>query len=413
MSVPGPARPGPAAAGSVFDRPRVVMWRDYWLAPSETFIRETTTALTRWDPVLVGRRQFGTTLLTADYAPYGDDLAGRVASRLPATPRVRRGWREIVGDPRVGLVHAHFGQDGLSALPWARATGTPLIVSIYGMDVTSLPFRRGAAGRRFRAGMAELFDYASALVPVSQFLADRTIELGADPDKVRLIYPALGLDHRPAPAVDAQGIVFVGRLVEKKGVPDLLSAVARLPEPLRSVPVTVVGYGPLQAELERQAAALDLRVTFAGRRSSAEVAEILRTRAVFCGPSQRAANGDAEGLGMVFVEASNAGLPVVTYRHGGVPEVVADGVSGLTVTEGDVTALSGALARVLADPQWGRQLGRAGQARVGELFDRRRHAERLEALYDEVSGVARSSGPSSAPDGRPSGRHRVGRRVDA
>ncbi|TKV61798.1 glycosyltransferase [Nakamurella flava] len=376
---------GSTAADRPHGRRRVVMWRDYWLAPSETFIRETTTALTRWEPVLVGRRQFDTTLMTADVAPYSDRFAGRLASRLPAGPRARRGWRDAVADPRVGLVHAHFGQDGLSALPWARAAGKPLIVSIYGMDVTSLPWRRGADGRRFRAGLAELFDYASALVPVSQFLADRTVELGADPAKVRLIYPALGLDHRPAPAGDAVGIVFVGRLVEKKGVPDLLAAVARLPEPLRSVPVTVVGYGPLRDELERQAADLDLRVTFAGRRSSAEVAEILREHAVFCGPSQRAANGDAEGLGMVFVEASNAGLPVVTYRHGGVPEVVADGETGLTVPEGDVAALSNALARVLADPEWGRRLGRAGQQRVNHLFDRHRHAAHLEALYDEVA----------------------------
>lgn len=382
-------RPTPTTGSTAADRPhgrrRVVMWRDYWLAPSETFIRETTTALTRWEPVLVGRRQFDTTLMTADVAPYSDRFTSRLASRLPAGPRARRGWRDAVADPRVGLVHAHFGQDGLSALPWARAAGKPLIVSIYGMDVTSLPWRRGADGRRFRAGLTELFDYASALVPVSQFLADRTVELGADPAKVRLVYPALGLDHRPAPAGDARGIVFVGRLVEKKGVPDLLAAVARLPEPLRSVPVTVVGYGPLREELERQAAGLALRVTFAGRRSSAEVAEILRAHAVFCGPSQRAANGDAEGLGMVFVEASNAGLPVVTYRHGGVPEVVADGETGLTVPEGDVAALSDALARVLADPEWGRRLGRAGQQRVNHLFDRHRHADHLEALYDEVA----------------------------
>lgn len=376
----------PTADGA--ERPRVVMWRDYWLAPSETFIRESITALTRWEPVLVGRRQFGTALMTADYAPYGDGFAGRLASRLPASPRVRRGWREIVADPRVGVVHAHFGQDGLSALPWARAAGKPLVVSIYGMDVTSLPWRRGADARRFRAGLADLFGYASALIPVSQFLADSAIALGADPARVRLIYPALGLDHRPAPAGNAAGIVFVGRLVEKKGVPDLLEAVARLPEPLRGVPVTIVGYGPLLPELQRRAAELGLSVTFAGRRSSAEVAEILRRHAVFCGPSQRAADGDAEGLGMVFVEASTAGLPVVTYRHGGVPEVVADGETGLTVPERDVAALSAALARVLSDPAWGRQLGRAGQQRVAGMFDRRGHAARLEALYDEVGTAA-------------------------
>lgn len=378
-----PLTPRPTANGTP-DRPRVVMWRDYWLAPSETFIRESITALTRWEPVLVGRRQYDTTLMTADYAPYSDRLAGRIASRLPANPRVRRAWNEYVADPRVRLVHAHFGLDGLSAMRWAKAAGKPLIVSIYGMDVTSLPLRQDRAGRRFRAGVQELLDYASMVVPASQFLADRTVELGADPARMRLIYPALSLSHRQVPAETGTGIVFVGRLVEKKGVSDLLAAVDRLPEPLRSVPITVVGYGPLLSDLQRQAHELDLRVVFAGRQTSAQVAEILREHAVFCGPSQRAANGDSEGLGLVFVEASNAGLPVVTYRHGGVPEVVVDGVTGLTVPEGDVAALSVALERVLSDADWGLQLGRAGQQRVNRLFGRDSHGRRLEALYDQV-----------------------------
>jgi glycosyltransferase involved in cell wall biosynthesis len=192
------------------------------------------------------------------------------------------------------------------------------------------------------------------------------------------------------------GIIFVGRLVEKKGVPDLLRAVGMLPEPYRAVPITVVGYGPLLAELRKSAAELGLDVTFLGRRTSAEIADLLRVHAIFCGPSQRAANGDAEGLGMVFIEAALAGLPVVAYRHGGVVEAVDDLTTGLLAPEGDVGILSSNLAALLSEPDRAAALGRAGARRAADLFELSTQAAELERLYDHIAAVhAGDPGPTS------------------
>ncbi|GGL91419.1 glycosyltransferase [Nakamurella endophytica] len=370
----------------------VLAWRDYWLAPSETFIRDQVTGLTRWRPVLVGRRTFDKPLVTPDYAPWTDRWSHRVASRLPSPPGVRRRYRRLFGDPAVEVVHAHFGTDGVSALPWADAAGKPLVVSFYGMDVTSMAVRRDAAAVRYRRALPRLFDRAHTLLTVSDFLAGRLVDLGAPQYKIRMQYPGTVVGE-PAPDGERSGVVFVGRFVDKKGVPDLLAAVAMLPEPLRSVPVTLVGYGPLEDELRRTAQRLGLDATFTGRLPSPRIAEVLRRNLVFCGPSRVAPDGDAEGLGMVFVEAALAGLPVVSYRHGGVPEAVADGRTGLLAPEGDVAALSRHLGALLADPDAARAMGRAGRARAVATFELGDRTRVLEDLYDEVAGRPR-------PDGR-------------
>ena len=95
---------------------------------------------------------------------------------------------------------------------------------------------------------------------------------------------------------------------------------------------------------------------------------------------------------MVFLEAACAGLPVVSYRHGGVPEAVADGESGLLVPEGDVVALSTALEDLLSNPDKAALLGRAGRHRVTSRFDIRTCTADLENIYDRAAFPSSSRG---------------------
>jgi glycosyltransferase involved in cell wall biosynthesis len=185
---------------------------------------------------------------------------------------------------------------------------------------------------------------------------------------------------------DRAGVLFVGRLVEKKGVADLLEALSRLPEPLRSVRTTIVGYGPLLKPLRAQADRLGLSVDFLGQQPSREVQRLMAEHLVFCAPSQTARDGDAEGLPMVIVEAARSAMAVVTYAHAGIPEAVHHGRTGLVVPERDVAGLSAALAEVLTDPERARALGRAGRETAGVQFRLDRQTEQLERIYDLVSG---------------------------
>jgi len=104
----------------------------------------------------------------------------------------------------------------------------------------------------------------------------------------------------------------------------------------------------------------------------------------FCGPSQTAADGGGEALGIVFCEASASGIPVVSTIHGGIPEIVIDGETGLLVPEAQPDALGDAMEALLADDALRVALGRAGRLRMESFFDIRKQGPALELIYDEV-----------------------------
>jgi glycosyltransferase involved in cell wall biosynthesis len=372
------------------ESPVVAVWRDVWLVHSETFIRDQVGALTRWQPLLVGINQWADGLDVApDYAPFSARVPYQLAPVLVRAPGVAGRYARVLRGRRASLLHAHFGNGAVAALPIARAAGVPLVATFHGYDLTRLPGLPYGAGRLYRRGLRDVFSRAVRLIAVSDFVADELRRLGAPPAKIAVHH--IGTRIRPEPAVGSQrrGVAFVGRLVEKKGPRDLLRAVAQVPVELRQGPVRLVGVGPLETELRALAEQLGVAAEFLGRLSSDQVAGVLSDAAVFCTPSRTGSDGDAEGLGMVFLEAAMAAMPVVSYRHGGVPEAVVDGVTGLLADEGDVGGLAAALTRVLADPELAAELGRQGRLRALAEFDVVRQTVLLEELYDEAVGTIR------------------------
>jgi glycosyltransferase involved in cell wall biosynthesis len=202
----------------------------------------------------------------------------------------------------------------------------------------------------------------------------------------------IGVDtrhFRPDGAVPraANLVLFVGRLVAKKGLTHLLAA---LPAVLRVVPeaeLVVAGDGPLRAALEREAADAALPVRFLGVQPPAAVRDLMCRAAVLCAPGVVTALGDAEGLPMTIVEAQASGLPVVTTPSGGSAEGVVDGETGFVVPAADAAALATALVAVLGDAAWRERASAAARARALARFDLRTQTARLEDLYDEVLGA--------------------------
>lgn len=165
---------------------------------------------------------------------------------------------------------------------------------------------------------------------------------------------------RDAERAPGKRLVFVGRLAAVKGVPVLLEALARLRADDPEVTLTLVGDGPERGWIEARIAALGLAgaVTVTGYLGQGEVAAELAGSDIFVLPSF------AEGVPVVLMEAMATGLPVVTTRIAGIPELVEDGVSGLVVPPGDAAGLAGALATLLADPALRDRMGAAGRAHV-------------------------------------------------
>ncbi len=379
----------PPSLSSRDGRPTVAVWRTVWLPASETFILNQVQAMHRWRPL---RLAVGTSPSPLGPPPDLAPFAGHIPVRYTlsaaglAVAIFGRNYDRALQQSGARLVHAHFGTDAVSALPLARRNALPLLVTFHGYDITSrlLPTR---AGERYRRKLSEVFDYATRLIAVSDFIAGRLAELGAPEQKIRI--HRIGIPAEAAPVageVSRSGITFVGRLVEKKGVEDLFDAVAALPEPLRrATPVRIIGGGHLRESLGALSRRHDIDVEFLGPKSPSEVAAALSRSAIFCGPSKTAPDGDAEGFGMVFLEAARAGLPVAAYRHGGVPEAVLDGVTGLLADEGDVQGLSDRLETLLTDPGLAQRMGNAGRLRVIREFDINRQTALLEDMYDEVA----------------------------
>ena len=394
MAIPDSPPVGTAA------RPAVLVWRESVVALSESFIPNQVAAMTRWRPVLVGmQRHPESTAPDAARILYPSTPTGRLrAERLRLTRR-SRALREVLAAEEPRVVHAHFGPDATVVLAEARSAGVPLVVTFHGYDATSFlrPGYRSGAGTsltrdhyfRYRARLyqrrvSELFAYSSAVIAVSHFVAAQLRAVGVPETKLHVHYMGIPM---PAPVAPRQraGVLFVGRLVEKKGVGDLLTVLSLLRHRYHECPTTtIVGDGPLRAQLEQQACSLGLDVHFAGALTPAQIRPYLRTSRVFCGLSRTSITGDAEGLGLVFLEAAAHSLPILAYRHGGVVEAVRDGHTGLLVDEGDIPGAAAALARLIEDDALVERLGAAGRAMVETQFDVTRQTPRLEALYDRV-----------------------------
>jgi colanic acid/amylovoran biosynthesis glycosyltransferase len=362
------------------EKPVVAHFRSALFNPSEGFVQEQAAALTRWRPLLVGLERKGDVLPgLADGMIVAQGGVERLAFRLGRVGSIAGRLRAA----RPALVHAHFGPDGLLALPLARALGVPLIVSLRGYDVTRTNAALLRSGRlswiRYALGKARLQREGALFLAVSDALRAEAIARGYPAQRTRTHYNGVELDRfRPGSEPREPGLILhVGRLVEKKGTAVLIEAMRGI----EGARLVIIGEGPLRAALEVQSRGLD--VNFLGSLPAADVAGWMRRASVLAAPSQIARDGDAEGLPNVVVEAAASGLAVVATRHSGIPEAVEEGRTGFLVAEGDAAALARALAAAL-----GADLGGAARTLAEERFDRRRQTVRLEAIYDEVAGLS-------------------------
>ena len=288
----------------------------------------------------------------------------------------------LAGELPAGAVHlhAHFLHTPASVARYAAAmTGLGYSLAGHAKDVWTTPdweLRAKLAEARFTvtctaAGLARL----DALAP----------------GRVELVYHGLDRHAFAAPATfgserdgtdpgDPVRLLAVGRFQPKKGYATLLAAVARVRAEIR---LTVVGYGPLEADLRARAATLGLagRVTWAGPLDQPAVRAQYRASDLLLVASEVAADGDRDGLPNVVVEALSQGLPVVATRAAAIPELVVDGVHGRLVPPADAGALGAAIEDLARDPEARRRMGAAGIQRIAEGWDLDAGADRLYRLF--------------------------------
>ena len=175
-------------------------------------------------------------------------------------------------------------------------------------------------------------------------------------------------------------VLFVGRLVEKKGLTYLIEAVKELDD----VKLIVVGNGPLEEELRRQALLQGEKIQFVGSKKHEELAPLYASADIFVVPSVTAQNGDKEGLPTTIVEAMASGVPIIATRHSGIPELVRDGVNGYLVDEKDVESLRKAIKNLL-DSQDTRELFIKNGLETVKEKEYKKIAERYYKIFEELN----------------------------
>jgi glycosyltransferase involved in cell wall biosynthesis len=306
-------------------------------------------------------------------------------------------WR-VGRRKRYDIIHVHwalphflFGKVAASGrLVKAARPSSRLVTTFYGAEL-SLAHSSLPGLKRLLVWAARKSDRAVAISSHTARQVQRLAGVLPEviPYGVGLPAAAIGGEREAVPGAPGGDFValFVGRLVERKGVDVLLRAVARLPGslPLR---VVIVGDGPERGRLEALARelGLDTRVRFSGRVSAAELERSYRAARVFVLPAVVDRRGDTEGLGVVLLEAMSYGVPVVASRTGGITDIVEDGANGILVEPGDPDALAAALERLARDPVLASRLGEAGRRTVEGRFSWDAIAERWEQLYRSLAG---------------------------
>jgi len=308
-----------------------------------------------------------------------EDLRFRVNRRFgPALGRADR-MRLIAFLQTQGarVVLAEYGYMGAMAARACADLGLPLHVIFHGLDASSM-LRERVVLRRYRA----MFPHAASLICVSRALADNLVAIGAPEDRIRIVPCGVDPDRFPPGAPEPGRLLAVGRLVEKKAPHLTIRAFARIAGRFPLARLDLIGEGPLRAACEAEIATAGLgdRVTLHGAQPHDAIARHMRRAAIFVQHSVTAANGDTEGFPVAIVEAMSSALPVVSTRHSGIPEGVAEGETGLLVAEGDVAGMAEAIAALLEDPDRARGLGAAGRARALAQFTQDRSLAALRAI---------------------------------
>jgi len=382
---------------------KVAIFRSELLPVSETFIRDQASALAGWHPQLVGRREIPGGLPTPgiprEIVP---ETAGPIMGALrfwlwQPDPAMVAWLRARMFD----LVHVHFGTDATDIWPSIKAAGLPMLVTLHGYDINTHRswWEAGHGGRRRRVYPRRLLalgrEPAVRFLAVSQAIKRRAIAYGLPEDKISISY--IGVDtqrfaHAGVPlARRAKRILFVGRMVEKKAPLLMVRAFAAVRSEIPDAELVMVGDGPLRAAAQDLARELGVTVTFLGAQSWEAVREQLHEAKVFCLPSVTAANGDAEGLPLVVLEAQASGVPVITSARGGAEEGIVDGETGRACGEGALDELVAALCTFLCDDEMAARASQAATRFVRAAFDLRNCSRALEHLYE-----SRSSGQVEA-----------------
>jgi glycosyltransferase involved in cell wall biosynthesis len=384
--------------------PSVALFCATFLKPEMLHIHRHIVGLRSFRSVVIAQKREG------DWPVDRIEIVKRSAGRFLARASERRSGRPwqismaeaariltVIERERCALLHVFFGNVAVHLLPLLRRCPIPVVVSFHGSDVAG-----SMVSANYSDALAELFMLATVVACRSEQLASRVARLGCPETKTRMmrtLVPDLPFIQREPPMDGAWQIVQAARLVPKKGLSTALRAFAAFGRQYPQAVFVIAGDGPMERELVELAADLGVadRVRFAGFLSQSALQRLYLSSHIFLHPSETA-SGDVEGVPNAMLEAMASGLPIVSTRHGGIPEVIENGRNGLLCTEKDAEGVAAALLRLANDAVLYRRLAQQASASVREQFSKERQVAAIEEIYGDAihahSGRISANAPS-------------------
>lgn len=304
----------------------------------------------------------------------------------------------VIKKNNFNLVHAHFATEAAHIFPTIKNMGIPMLVTLHGADVTISTeyWLRGESGyfMKFYPGVLEklIKDENVYFLAVSNYIYNIAVNAGFPKERLKVAYIGIDLNsffyHDRSIILREKKkirLLFVGRLVEKKGLEYLIKSInIIINKTPYNVSLDIVGDGPLRNKLENLAAFMDCEINFHGAQHSSYVKNLMKECVVFVLPSIISNNGDQEGLGIVLLEAQAMGLPVVTSRGCATEEAIVDGVTGKLAEQRSPESIAEAVLWILRDNNKYIEISKSARQFVENKFDLKKCNQNLFHTYEEI-----------------------------
>ncbi len=376
-------------------RRTVALFRNNFLPYSQTFIHDQIRHHGRYQVVVFARKWRnrdlfpGHNVVCIEMHPGKKHyLESHLYKHFHRSATFDRAFKEHSFD----IIHAHFAYDGVYAVHFARKFNIPLVVTLYGHDVTILMGREKFRPKywSYWRNKDELFEAVSLFLACSSELRESMIALGCPQEKLQVHHLGIDLSQFSPGELKAHKphqVVMMGRFIEKKGFIHGLEAFARMVEKGIDAELNMVGEGPLLDSYKKliEETGLGDKVHFPGVIDYGQINDLFREASVVLAPSVVAHNLDREGLPMVIMEASACGVPVIGSIHADIPAAIDHGETGFLVPERDVEGLAESLTTILTDEDLRRQMGKNARLKAEKQFDIRMRNKKLEEIYDSLA----------------------------
>lgn len=287
----------------------------------------------------------------------------------------------LLKEEKIDVVLAEYGPVGVAILPICKKAKLPLVVHFHGFDASHFKTLE-----RYASGYRQIFEYASAIIAVSEIMAEALKSNNCPAQKIILNHYGVNeIFFSVKPQYESDIFVAMGRFVEKKGPEFTIRAFAKVAGEFPSARLYMAGDGPLLESCRNLVAELSLSksVFFPGILKHDMVPAFMQKSIAFVQHSIVAESGDSEGTPVAIMEASAAALPVIATLHAGIPEVVLNGVTGILVPERDIDKMAEAMRLILSNKALARNMGEAGRERILANFTMDRYISVLREVLNK------------------------------